>query len=191
MLRALLAALAIVALAVDPAFASEAAAEHAHAGPDWGYFIYHAIGLAVLIGVLVYFTREPLRQFLVERSDGIRRQIESAEAALESARAEAAELRTRLQRISDENAELVRAAAELADEERALALERARQSVERIREESRRAADQEIARARRELQEEAAQLATTLAGEILRQGVTPEDDRRMLGEFVEQIGRRA
>lgn len=191
MRRALLPALLLAAFAVEPALASEASGEHAHAGPDWAYFVYHALGLSVLIGVLVYFMREPLKKFLLERSDGIRRQIESAEAALEAARAEAAELRTRLERIADENAELVRSAAELADAERALALERARQSAERIREESRRAADQEIVRAKRELQEEAAQLATSLAAEILRQGVTPDDDRRILGEFVEQIGRRA
>jgi len=191
MLRAIAGAILLAALAAAPAFASEAAAEHAHAGPDWTYFAYHALGLSVLIGVLVYFTREPLRNFLVERSDGIRRQIESAEAALEAARAEAAELRARLQRIGEENDELVRAAADLAEAERLQALERARQSAERIREESRRAADQEIARAKRELQQEAAQLATSLAAEILRQGVTPDDDRRMLGEFVEQIGRRA
>jgi F-type H+-transporting ATPase subunit b len=191
MLRPLLPALLLAALVAEPALASEAAGEHAHAGPDWAYFVYHALGLAVLIGVLVYFTREPLKKFLIERSDGIRRQIESAEAALEAARAEAAELRTRLDRIADENAELVRVAAELAETERVFALERARQSAERIREESRRAADQEIVRAKRELQEEAAQLATSLAAEILRKSVTPDDDRRILGEFVEQIGRRA
>lgn len=191
MLRTVLPALLLAAFAAEPALASEAAAEHAHAGPDWAYFAYHALGLSVLIGVLVYFTREPLKKFLTERSEGIRRQIENAEAALEAARAEAAELRTRLDRIADEHAELVRAAAELADTERVLALERARRSAERIREESRRAADQEIVRAKRELQEEAAELATSLAAEILRQGVTPDDDRRILGEFVEQIGRRA
>jgi len=190
MRRALLAALLLL-LATAPAFASEAAGEHAHAGADWGYFAYHALGLAVLIGVLVYFTREPLQNFLVDRSEGIRRQIESAEAALAAARAEAAELRTRLQQIAEENDQMVRDAVDLAEAERVLALQRARQAAERVREESRRAADQEILRAKRELQQEAAQLATSLAAEILRQGVTPDDERRILGEFVEQIGRRA
>jgi hypothetical protein len=52
------------------------------------------------------------------------------------------------------------------------------------------AADQEIARARRELRTRP-RLATSIAAEILRQGMTPDDDRRLVGEFVEQIGRRA
>jgi F-type H+-transporting ATPase subunit b len=187
----LLLALLAAGIAVDPAFASEAAAEHGHAGPDWGYFVYHSIGLALLLGVLVYYTREPLQTFLLDRSAAIRRQIEGAEAALATARAEAAELRARLERANEENEALVRTVAAQAEAERGLALERARQAAERIRQESRRSADQEITRARRELQEEAARLATSIAAEILREGMTPDDDRRLVGEFVEQIGRRA
>ena len=186
----ILAVLCATGWVAEPAFASEAAAEHGHAGPDWAYFVYHSIGLAVLLGILTYFTREPLRNFLLDRSDGIRRQIEAAEAALASARAEAAELRARLARAAQENDAFVQAAGAQAEAERVLALERAQQAAERIRQESKRSADQEIARARRELQDEAAQLATQIAAEILGQGMTPEDDRRLVGEFVEQIGRR-
>jgi len=191
MQRALLIALLLVGFAASPALASEAAEAHHDAGPDWAYLFYHSLGLSLLIGVIVYYAREPLVNFLRDRSDGIRRQIESAEAALSAARAESAELRTRLARASEENDAFLQAAVEQAEAERVLALERARQAAERIREESKRAAHQEIARARRELQDEAAQLATSIAAEILRQGITPDDERRLVGEFVEQIGRRS
>ena len=186
----LLLALLVAAFAVEPAFGSEAAAAHGHEGPDWAYFAYHSLGLAALLGVIVYYAREPLKNFLLDRSAGIRRQIEAAEAALATARAEAAELRARLARAGEDSEAFIRAAAAQAEAERVLALERAQQAAERIRQESRRSADQEIARARRELQSEAAQLATSIAAEILRQGMTPDDDRRLVAEFVEQIGRR-
>ena len=76
---ALLLALVVAAvLAVEPAFASEAAEGHEHAGPDWAYLAYHTLGLALLLGVIVYYTREPLQNFLLDRSDGIRRQIEGS-----------------------------------------------------------------------------------------------------------------
>jgi len=183
-----------IALVADPALASEAAhaaAEHgAHHGPDWGYLFYHAFGLAVLLGIIGYFARTPLAAFLQDRSDEIRRRIDAAESALATARAEAAELRARVDRLATENEELVRVAAEQAEAERAASLERARQAAERIREESKRAADQEITRARRELRDEAATLATKLAGELLRQSITPDDDRRIVGEFVARIGER-
>jgi F-type H+-transporting ATPase subunit b len=188
---ALLLAPLLIGFALEPAFASEAAADHGHGGPDWAYFVYHSIGLALLLSILAYFTRAPLRSFLQERSEGIRRQIEGAEAALATARAEAAELRAQLARATQENDAFVQAAATQAEAERVLARERAQQASERIRQESKRSADQEIARARRELQDEAAQLATNIAAEILRQGMTPDDDRRLVAEFVEQIGRRS
>lgn len=191
MRRLLSLAILFALIAASPALASEAAAEHGHDGPSWAYLFYHALGLAVLIGVLVYYTREPLKSFLLDRSDGIRRQIESAESALAAARAEVAELNARLARANDESEAFVRAAVDQAQAERALAMERASQAAERIRLESRRAADQEIARARQELQEEAAQLATTIAGEILRQSMTADDDQRLVTEFVEQIARRS
>jgi F-type H+-transporting ATPase subunit b len=189
--RAILSLVILCALGADPALAAGAAAEHgAHHGPDWGYFFSHAFGLALLLGVIGYFARTPLANFLKDRSDEIRRRIEAAESALATARAENDELRARVARLGAENDELVRGAAEQAEAERAAALERARQAAERIREDSRRTADQEIARARRELRDEAATLATRLAGELLRQGITPDDDKRIVGEFVERIGGR-
>lgn len=190
MRRSLSLSISCCLIAAVPALAAASSAEHGEAGLDWAYFFFHALGLAILLGVLVYFSREPLKAFMLDRSDGIRRQIQGAEAALAAARAETAELNARLARAGAEHAELVRLAAEQAEAENALALERATLAAERIRQEARRAADQEIARARRELQAEAAQLATSLAAEILRGGMTPEDDRRLLSEFVEQIERR-
>ena len=192
--RLALALLVVCALVADPALASEAAhaaAEHGeHHGPDWGYFFYHAFGLALLLGVITYYARTPLAAFLRDRSDEIRRRIEAAESALASARAEAQALRARVERLAAENEELVRGAAEQAEAERAAALERAKQAGERIREESKRAADQEITRARRELRDEAATLATRLAGELLSQSITPDDDKRIVGEFVQRLGER-
>jgi F-type H+-transporting ATPase subunit b len=179
----------VLAVAGDPALAAESGGEHgAHHGPDWAYFFYHAFGLAVLLGILGYYARTPLANFLKDRSDEIRRRIDAAESALAAARAESAELSERVARLAAENEELVRAAAEQAEAERVAALERARQAAERVREDARRTADQEIARARRELRDEAATLSTKLAGELLRQSITPDDDRRIVGEFVQRVG---
>ena len=168
---------------------ADQAVEHAEHAADWSILAFHAFGLAVLIGVLVYFLRAPLQAFLRDRSDGLRRQLDAARLSLERARAANAELRARLERISEENDALVRDAAELAERERERAIERARSTADRIREDARRAADQEIERARAELQSEAARLATSLAGELVRQSLTADDERRMVAEFVERIGR--
>lgn len=164
-------------------------AAHAEHAADWSLLAFHAFGLAVLLGVLVYFAREPLQRMLRDRSDGLRRQLEDARTALEAANKANAAIRARLDRIADENETLVREAAELAEVERDRALERARAAAERVREEAKRSADQEIERARGELQREAARLAISLAGEMVRSNLTPDDEGRMISEFVDRIGR--
>jgi len=189
-LRRLLLRAAPLALAWALATSARAAEEHGeHAAASPLLIVYHALGLAVLIGVLVYFARTPVQTFLRDRSDTLRRQLETARLALERAEASSREANARLARLAEENEALVRGAAEQAEVEKARAIERAREAAERVREEARRSADQEIERARGELQREAARLATSLAGEIVRQNMTPQDDERLLGEFVERVGR--
>ncbi|HXZ84281.1 MAG TPA: hypothetical protein VEI82_02220 [Myxococcota bacterium] len=181
--------LAACAFAAALLVAPVALAEEAEHAPDPTLLVFHTFGLLVLGGVLVYFAREPLRDFLRDRSDVLRRQLESARAALERAQAENAQIKARLGRIAEEHEALVRESAELAERERARAVERARAAADRVRAEAQRAADQEIERARAELQREAARLATSLAGDLLRQSLTADDERRLLAEFVERIGR--
>ena len=62
---------------------------------------------------------------------------------------------------------------------------------ERIRTEARRVADSEVARARQALREEAANLATTLAREILQERLGADDDRRLTQEMIARIGGRS
>jgi F-type H+-transporting ATPase subunit b len=163
------------------------AAEEEHVDPT--LLLFHAFGLIVLGSVIVYFARTPLQNFLKDRSDVLRRELEAARSALEAARSANQQMKARLARIGEEHEALMRDSAEIAERESARALERARAAAERVRQEAHRAADHEIERARGELQSEAARLATKLAGEMLRQNLTPDDERRLLGEFVARVGR--
>lgn len=180
---------AFLATAVFALSAHAEEARHAEHAADPTLLFFHAFGLIVLASVLVYFARTPIKTLLQDRSDGLRRQIEAARLALEKAEASSREAHARLARLAEENEALVRAAAEQAEIEKARAIERAREAAERVREEARRSADQEIERARGELQAEAARLATSLAGEIVRQNLTAQDEERLLGEFVDRVGR--
>jgi len=184
-LAALAAAFAAFALASAASAAEHAGAEHS----DPMLLVFHAFGLAVLIGVLVYYARGPLQTFLADRSDVLRRELDKAKHALEAAREANAAMKARLARVAEEHEALVRDSADLAERERARALERARAAADRVRHEAHLAAAQELERARGELQGEAARLATSLAGELVRQNLTPDDEKRLLREFVERVGR--
>src|SRR5262249_9638797 len=81
-LKHLLVRAAPLALAWVLAATARAAEEHGeHAAASPLLIVYHALGLAVLIGVLVYFARTPVQTFLRDRSDTLRRQLETAKLA--------------------------------------------------------------------------------------------------------------
>lgn len=172
--------------------AAEADAHGGHAaeshGPDWWTFSKHLLNLVILIAVLAYLLRTPAREFMTKRSRDIREQIEASTRALEAAEAEIAELRARLSGLAAEREQVIRAAGEAALGEKQRSVARANEAAERVRAEARRVADQEVERARLTLQAEAAELATQLAGEILRERLGDDDDRRLVNEFTQHVG---
>ena len=169
----MLAALLAVASGVQ---AAEGAEAH---GPSWTMLGWHVVNFGFLLFLLHRYARKPILDFLAQRSQGIREQIRDAEQRLDAAEAEVASLRARLRDFESEAQGIVTAATEQAEFERARALERASETAQRIREDAQ--------RARQELRDEAADLATTLAAEILRERLTPDDDKRLVGEFVDRI----
>ena len=182
-LAAGLAAVALVLLAPE-AFAAE---QVEHAGPSWKLLGLQVLNAALLIAILVYFTRRPLRDFLVQRSRGIARSIEQAEESLRASQSELERMRRRIEGFESEAEEMLYAAAERAEGERVRALERAEATAARIREEAQRVADQEIERARQELRDEAAALAVTLAGELIRDSLRPADQKRLVREYTDRV----
>lgn len=181
-------AMVVAALLAAHAGDAHAAAEGEH-GPSFFLLGIQILNFAVLLFLLYRYARKPVLGYLAERSRFIRHAIEAADARLREAEAELAGLRSRLEGFDDEARALVARAAEQAEIERQHHIERARAAAERIREDARRVSDREIERARLELRAEAAELATELAAQLLRDRVTPDDDRRLVREFVERVER--
>lgn len=182
-MRIFFAVLALLLVASD----ASAASETAH-GPNFWMLGVQVLNAAILLFILIRFAGPALRDYFQARSVQIRESIEGAQEQLREAEAEIAELRTRLEAFEGESGRLVEGAAENAEAERGRMLERARATAQRIREDAERVADSEIERARQALRAEAARLATQLAGELLRDEATPDDDKRIVSEFIDKLG---
>jgi F-type H+-transporting ATPase subunit b len=72
--------------------------------------------------------------------------------------------------------------------EREKILANAREMAEKIKREARKSAELEVAKARRELRQEAARLAIVTAEEILKKRVTPQDQDRLMSEYMQKVG---
>ncbi|MCP4007164.1 MAG: ATP synthase F0 subunit B [bacterium] len=170
------------------ALAAGDAAGAEHHGHNWEALGLQVFNIALIGFILFRFVREPLSDFLKQRSSGIREQIEASERSLAEAEQEIAALRQQLGSFEAEKVRFIQETQDNARSEATRNIESANETSIRIQEDAVRVANQEIARARKELQIEAASLATKLAGDILRENLTPDDDQRIVADFVERVG---
>ncbi len=150
-------------------------------------FLYRCLNFAVVFGALVYVLTKPLRKGLGERRAQLIETLEKANNARELAEAKVAEYEHKLADSDREIAELLVQAKEVNSQERDNALAEAQTVADTVRKEARQCADREIERARRELRAETAQLAISMAEDLLRQQITNEDHARLVNENLQQM----
>lgn len=185
--RALAPLLALVLMTPAPALAASGESGIAD-------LIWRVANLALLLAVLIFLARKPIRAFFQDRRDRIQGELESAAQLRKEAEQRYAKWQRQLVDL-DAELERVRAAArERAAAERERILADARAAAERIRSDAHVAVEQELRRAREQLREEASALSIQLASELLQAQVTDTDRDRLLDEFiakVEQPGSRS
>ena len=173
-----------VALGTGVAFA----ADDAHGGggmlPVWAWEL---LNFAILVGVLVYFGRGPLRDLFLSRHAQISGDIESASELLAQAEQRNAEWQRRLADLDRELDEIRASARRRAEEEREHILADAADAAERIQRDAVASVEQELRRAQASLREEAANLSVELAAEILAREVGGADRDRLMDEFISRV----
>lgn len=176
-------------LALLAVSAAAVAAEEAgvHAGIPWWEIFKQAVNFGILVGVLVYFLKKPVGAFLKERTELLRKSIDEAARARESAAEKLAAIEARMARLSEEIAEMNAKMEAEADEETRRICEAARAEIDRLHAQVQFTADQEVKKARLELRREAADLSARAAEEIVAKTITPEDQERLVGENIDKI----
>ncbi len=182
----------LLTLAASAALLLVALPAHAEGGGHGGgtrELLYSALNLALLLGVLAYFTRKPLKEFFAARRAGIQNELKAAADLRAEAEARYAKWQRRLIDLEGELASIRTTARERAAAEREQILADATAAAERIKRDATAAVDQELRRARAQLRQEAADLAVELASETLKRQVNAADQDRLLDEFVQTIER--
>jgi F-type H+-transporting ATPase subunit b len=190
--RASLAAAPIAAgvlLAAGAALAAEAGGEH-HP-PSVGLLLLNFVNFAIYAYIIYRFAWPPISKYLTGRRAAVVAELEAAQQARREAEAMKAEYEAKLRNLE---ADAERARAEvlaIAEVEARNLLEEARRSAERVRNDARLVAEQEVTRARRILQEEAAALVARVAGDLVAKQLTTQDQGRFVADFVAQAGETA
>jgi F-type H+-transporting ATPase subunit b len=164
---------AVDAHASAPAHASEEGEEH---GSGWLATIAKIFNFAVLVAVLAYFLKSPLATYLSSRISRVREDLVAAAATREEASRRLAGIQAKLQSLPSELETLKARGAEEIVAERQRLLAHTRREIEmhyRI--------------ARRQILEQTATLAVSVASDRIKQTMTPEDQARLVDRYASQI----
>lgn len=176
----------------------EAAKQAAHGGDiEWVSPIFGSSGklgllwilinFAVLLWILEKILFAPLRARTRNKHDGIKSNIDKATAAREEAESVLAETRARLDKLDDEVAVLMADAKAKAEADRARILQAAEREAEQIKATALATAERETAARRRQLEAEIVDRAVERAEVLLRQRITPADQRGMIDHYVDRL----
>lgn len=167
--------------------AGEHAAEGEHGGIPLGEIAFHALNLAILLGLILKFGGPAIRDSIANRAAGIHRQIQDAGTAATQAEARYQELETRLAGFEGELSRMKQEAEVEAAREREIILARGERDATQIREAAERSVRSELARARQELRQDAARLAVKMAEQRISANLRTEDEERFGGEFLASL----
>lgn len=161
----------------------------AHHVPDHVPFniYFHAVNLLILIGLLTYFLRRPLRDMLVKRHDGVRDALAKAEAAQRAAEEKVAAFERRVQELEQEMERLRLESEADSRAEAARIVENSQKQAEKLRQDSLRMMEAELATVRESVRREAINLAVEMAERMTRQNIQPADQNRLLADYLKSL----
>ncbi len=163
------------------------AAEEATHGGLFDEYKWKVVNFAVLVFVLVWFTRKPLKDFLRKRTEIIEKTLKEAQEAKELAQKALSAVEDRLKLKDKEIEEILARAKESATSEKELLIKQGEQMREKILEQAKSNIDHELRQAKDSIKAEAAEIAIQLAEKKLREKLTKEEQIRLIEESLKRM----
>ncbi|MFN4196556.1 MAG: F0F1 ATP synthase subunit B [Caldimicrobium sp.] len=173
------------------AFGASEAGEHGVTPSQIKNLIWWTVNFLVLLLLLYKLLKKPVVNFFVSRKENILKQYEELLAKKKEAEAKYLELQEKIKGLKSEAESIYQSYIEQGMKERERIIEEAKLQAERIKEQAKVYIAQEIEKAKELLKYELAEESVKLAEEILRKNITPEDQRRLVKNFIEQIKGRS
>lgn len=154
---------------------------------NWNKVIYQALNLFILLLVLVYYLKQPIKNFLIERRGIIGNEIDDARRVLAEAQKIKDEYDEKLGKIDNEINSLKESILRQGEIERDEILKQAKIASEKIKKEAIETINLETAKAHREIQTRAVSLLIELAQDLIKKGLSEPDKSKLIDDFITRI----
>lgn len=156
-------------------------------GFNWRFIFEHTVNLLILLGVLFYFAKTPVKSFLSQRRSAISGEIDEAQKTIAEAKEKYEEYALKLNAIEAEITSLKDSIRKQGENEREDILTQARTTSEILAREAKETIELETERARQEIQSEVVTLAVSIAKNIIKQNLGEADRERLVEQFTKNI----
>jgi F-type H+-transporting ATPase subunit b len=162
----------------------------AHHGLSWGEALGTlfdpVVNFTIFAVVLYVFLRGPLLEYLRDRATTLRHALDAGAQAGREASALREQLEKDLADLPRLRQELRAELLDMAERQRERLVEAAQETAARLRRDAETAAAQEAVSARVALRDELAVAAVRGATEIIRSAIGPDDQRRLVGDLLDE-----
>ncbi len=159
--------------------------------PTWGLFIWTWVVFLPLLFLLSKLVYPMIVKATVEREQRITSQLAEAERLHGEANSVLEEQRQLLAGARGEAQAIIAEARAAAERERQVGIEKTRAEQEELLARARRDIAAEKDRATAEIRREAVDIAIAAAGKVIGQRLDAADDRRIVEDYLAEIGKRA
>jgi F-type H+-transporting ATPase subunit b len=156
-------------------------------GEDWKAWIWRVLNFVILLVILIKFLGKPMRAYFQKRTEIIEESLRQAKEARELAEKALKEVQERISLKDEEIQKIMEASKQSGESEKELLIKQGHEMSEKIREQAKSNIAMELENARAALREEAAELAVRLAEKKIREGLTEEDQKRLVDESIRKL----
>jgi F-type H+-transporting ATPase subunit b len=153
-----------------------------------GFEAWRFINLTIFILIMIYLLKKPLSNAFKARREQIRAELIRAEQERRAAEARLIETEAKLARLETEKANILSKAQMEAEAERRRISEQTEFEIRKLREQAASEINRTAQQARAELRKLSAEETVRLAEEMIKQGMTPQADARIVRGNIQQIG---
>lgn len=156
-------------------------------GFNWRFVFEHTVNLLIILGVIIYFAKTPVKNMLVERRSNISREIDEAQKTIKEAKERYEEYSKKLEGLEAEIASLADTIRKQGETEREEIVKHAHAASDVLSKEARDMIEFETEKAKREIQSEVVALAIGIAEKVIKENLNESDEERLLSQFTKNI----
>ncbi|GMV43149.1 MAG: hypothetical protein AMXMBFR64_48650 [Myxococcales bacterium] len=153
-------------------------------GFEWSVHGLYIIDFLVLLAIIVWFARRPMRVWLEERAKQVQHEIEEARKLRVAAEERLTEYERRLAALEVEQKRILDDFVTAGERERDRIIREAEQTARKMVADAERRIGQEGKRLQEALEHEAVDLAVSMSEAVIRQRLKPDVQQRMITDYI-------